>query len=336
MATLDQLSAEQRAIIELILQRGKNYSELSGMLGMTEMRVRELARDALVQLSPVSARQVDVEWRGQLADYILGQQAGPEATATRGHLRRSEPARSWARSLLDSLESLYGDSDQPSIPDAERGRRDRGGGSAAPARERRPRRQRVAARTPVERRRLVALAGVAVLVLLIVLVWPVGVLTGGGGKSSGGAAAKGQAAACPTGIKSIRKGPAGLALVGERSGRKQLIVQASGLQPTVIKKKRPQDAYEVWLYNSRTDARAIGAQVTDTRGNYQGAGLLPSNYTRYSCIDVSREPLDRNQAHSGVSVLRGRLRPFREPPPSATGNKQPLLLERIVLTAPPK
>ena len=127
-------------------------------------------------------------------------------------------------------------------------------------------------------------------------------------------------------------GPAGLALVAERAGRKQVIVQAAKLPPNVLKGKRPQDAYEVWLYNSPTDARAIGAQVTDRRGNYQGAGVLPANYKRYACIDLSREPLDRKQAHSGRSVLRGRLKPFKEP---TAGNK-PVLLERVVLTPPPQ
>ena len=123
MATFDQLSDEQRAIVELVLQQGKSYDELSDMLGMPEARVRELARDALVELAPVSARGVEEDWRGQLADYVLGQQAGPEATATRGHLRRSEAARSWTRSLLDSLEQLYPNGDLPAIPDGERGSR---------------------------------------------------------------------------------------------------------------------------------------------------------------------------------------------------------------------
>jgi hypothetical protein len=338
MATFDQLSADQRAIVELVLQRGKSYQDLAGMLDMPEARVRELAREALVQLAPVSARRVDAEWRGQLADYILGQQAGPEATATRGHLRRSEAARAWARSLLDSLDSLYEEGARPSIPEGERGRRERPRRERAAAAERRLRRPAVRPLTAVQRRRLLAGGGaLALLVLLIVLVWPVGVLTGGGGNDKGSSAASANAnvATCPTGIKSIRKGPAGLALIARRGGRNQLIVSASGLQPNVIKRKRPQDAYEVWLYNSRTDARAVGAQVTDRRGNYQGAGLLPADYKRFACIDVSREPLDRNQAHSGNSVLRGRLRPFRVPPPNVAGNK-PLLLERIVLTTPPK
>ena len=88
MATFDQLSDEQRAIVELVLQQGKSYEELAQMLDMPEARVRQRARDALVDLAPLSARGVEEDWRGQLADYVLGQQAGPELTATRGHLRR--------------------------------------------------------------------------------------------------------------------------------------------------------------------------------------------------------------------------------------------------------
>src|SRR3954468_17663182 len=130
MATFDKLSAEQRAIIELVLQRGKSYAELSDLLGMPETRERDLAREALVSLPPVSAGRVEDDWRGQLADYVLGQQTGPESTATRGHLRRSEAARTWSRSLLDSLDTLY-DGALPTIPDGERGARA----------ERRPRRR---------------------------------------------------------------------------------------------------------------------------------------------------------------------------------------------------
>ena len=56
MATFDQLSDEQRAIVELVLQQGKSYDELSDMLGIPEARVRERARDALVGAGARSAR----------------------------------------------------------------------------------------------------------------------------------------------------------------------------------------------------------------------------------------------------------------------------------------
>ena len=116
MATLDQLPPDQRAIIELVLRRGKSYDDLSGMLGMRPSRVRELAREALGALTPTTITRVDSEWRGQLADYVLRQQSGPESTATRGHLRRSEPARAWMLSVLDSLDEWFA-GDFPAVPE---------------------------------------------------------------------------------------------------------------------------------------------------------------------------------------------------------------------------
>ena len=322
MATFDQLSAEQRAIVELVLQQGKSYEELSGMLGMPEARVRELARDALVELAPVSVRAVEEDWRGQLADYVLGQQAGPEAAATKGHLRRSEAARSWTRSLLDSLEGLYRNGSLPAVPDGERGRRSAaaqrpaGGGLAAPA------------DVAVRRRRLLAGAGVlALLALLAVLVWPVGVLTGGDDEpaaeqvSAGGGAGQ-NAAQQGTGA------PAGIAVVVEQNGRRQLLVQAARLDPS-----QRREAYEVWLYNSRDEARTLGGQVTDRQGNYQAIGNLPDDFEQYRFIDISREPLDQQPGHSGESVLRGRMPRLRE---AQNGDGQRAnVLGQSVLAPPP-
>ena len=119
MATFDQLPAEQRAILELVVGRGQTYDELSGMLGMPSARVRELAREALGDLAPATAARVDSDWRGQIADYGLGQQSGPESAATRGHFKRSEPARAWAYSLLDSLGHLYPNGAMPEIPEGD-------------------------------------------------------------------------------------------------------------------------------------------------------------------------------------------------------------------------
>ena len=133
MATFDQLPAEQRAIIELVVTRGRTYDALADVLQVSSTRVRELALDALVELSPVSAERVDPQWRSQIADYILGQQSGAESTATEAHLRRSEPGRTWALSLLDSLDTLYANGNRPSIPEPDESGRGRRGDGAGPA-----------------------------------------------------------------------------------------------------------------------------------------------------------------------------------------------------------
>lgn len=117
MATLDQLAAEQRAIVELVVQRGRSYDALAEVLQIPSDRVRELARDALSELSPRTASRVDDEWRGRIADYLLGQQSANDSRATREHLKQSETARAWALSLLDSLDPLYPNGAQPSVPE---------------------------------------------------------------------------------------------------------------------------------------------------------------------------------------------------------------------------
>jgi hypothetical protein len=117
MATLDQLPAEQRAIVELVVQRGRSYGALADVLQVPADRVRELARDALTELSPRTAARVDPEFRGRIADYLLGQQSASESQSTREHLRRSETSRAWALSLLDSLDPLYANGAQPAIPE---------------------------------------------------------------------------------------------------------------------------------------------------------------------------------------------------------------------------
>ena len=212
MATFDQLPAEQRAILELVLQRGQSYADLGGRCSACRL----LACDSSPARPSESPRRgapqrVNLDWRGQVADYLLGQQTGPEGTATRGHLKRSEPARLWALSLLDSLDHLYDESDMPVIPEGDAappvspspggGRAARAGGASG--RRRRTLRDRVRAERPVaplsadaetivRRRRIAGGAAAATALLFMLLVWPIGLLTGddddGGGGSDTAAA----------------------------------------------------------------------------------------------------------------------------------------------------
>src|SRR3954454_13548977 len=117
MATLDQLPPEQRAIVELVVQRGRSYETLAEVLQVPQARVRELAREALTELSPRTASRVDIDRRGQVADYLMRQQAPEEERATRDYLKQSESARAWALSLLDSLDPLYENGAAPSVPE---------------------------------------------------------------------------------------------------------------------------------------------------------------------------------------------------------------------------
>ena len=332
MATFDQLSDEQRAIIELVLQQGKSYDELSDMLGLPENRVRELARDALVELAPVSARRVEPDWRGQLADYVLGQQAGPEATATRGHLRRSEAARAWTSSLLDSLEQLYPNDDLPVIPEGERGGRKAAAAAPAAAAAAAPTPLSPEATAAVKRRRLVTGAGVALVLLLALLVWPVGLLTGGDDDDSTPEAdAAGQQAGSQTtgdGGGAISTGSEGAAVIARQQGATQILVTATGLEPST-----DNSAYQVWLYNSDDDRRSLGATVTDQQGNLQAGAELPANYRDYEFVDLTsvavRGQGENQSFDNGPSVLRGLLELRDKPLTRGSGENEITLLADI-------
>ncbi len=338
MATFDQLSPEQRAIVELVLRQGKTYAELAEMLNLPEGRVRELARDALVELAPVSVRGVEEDWRGQLADYVLGQQSGPEATATKGHLRRSEAARSWARSLLDSLEQFYENGSVPAIPEGERGRAAKRTTAAAPA-ERAPsaRSPLAAAGDPVMRRRLLAGAGALLLVLLAVLIWPVGVLTGddddGGGSASSASNGNGgdQAAETPAGEAPVNTQVRGQAIIAEQAGKPLVVLTAVGLEPTT-----ENTAYQVWLYNSEGDRTNLGVGATDAQGNLGVSQALPAGYKRFKFIDVTTATVQGQQASPGTSVMRGTLKLRDKPVTRGTGQNKATLLGQVELVPLPK
>jgi anti-sigma-K factor RskA len=329
MATFDQLSDEQRAIVELVLRQGKSYGELSDMLGLPETRVRELARDALVDLAPITASGVEEDWRGQLADYVLGQQAGPEATATRGHLRRSEAARAWTRSLLDALEQLYPNGNVPAIPDGERGRR----GAAAARKPGDGAATTTLSPVAAGRRRLLAAAAALLLVLVVVLVWPVGVLTGGDDdEPSEASAGSQQAGNTGEGIEAERQG---VAVITRQGGGTQIVVQASGLEPST-----ENTAYQVWLYNSDRQRRSLGAAATDRQGRLQAIATLPGNFQDFRFIDMTSGTVEGSRQNpsfsTGPSVLRGLLELRENPVTRGRGENRITLLGEVPLLPLPE
>jgi hypothetical protein len=336
MATFDQLAADQRAIIELVLRRDRSYDQIGEMLDLPPARVRELARDALGELAPFTAELVDAQWRGQLADYVLGQQAGPESQATRGHLRRSEPARIWTYSLLDALDDFYEDGARPEIPAG-----DAGGGGRARTRERptdangeaspgplarasRPRRTgggvlSPAAQSALMRRRVLGGLGAAIVLALLIF----GAIQIFGGDD----AKKPTKAASTTGTGATGPGQsqvaaqAVLAPIGNVKGQGAALVYESGNQVLmVMRAKLPatkgKDKYVIWLYNSEKQLVPLAADVTDKSGNFQGAAALPANWKNYRFVDVTLQATGGKSVRHQNSVMRG---PLTAPTAAATG-----------------
>jgi hypothetical protein len=326
MATFDQLAADQRAIIEIVLRQDRSYEQIGEMLDLPPARVRELARDALSELAPYTAEFVDPQWRGQLADYVLGQQTGPESQATRGHLKRSEPARIWTYSLLDALDDFYTDGTRPEIPVGEAGARSRtrdrapvengDGDAAAGSPLAAPRRGRSgdgtlspAAQSALMRRRI--LGGLGALVVIALLIFGATKLFGGddnkktnttasstGANSAANQNQQGQVVAqavlAPVG-KSFKG--TGAALVYQ-SGNQALAVVRAKLPPSTGKNK-----YVLWLYNNEKQLRPLAGDVTDKQGNFQGAAALPNGWQSYRFFDLTYQ----SGGGHGRSVMRGPL-----------------------------
>ncbi len=96
---LDRSTADRRAVLQLLLKRGKSYDELAALLRIEPGTVRDRALDALERLAdaggvPVS---IDPQERSSIADFLLGQQsalrARRDAHVARGRRLRAPVAR---------------------------------------------------------------------------------------------------------------------------------------------------------------------------------------------------------------------------------------------------
>jgi hypothetical protein len=114
--SLDVLAPDQRAVVQLVLQQDRSYDELAGLLGIAPEAVRDRARRGLERLAP--GDELTADERGELADYLLGQQSVSGREVTRALLSASTPARDWAAAVAAELEPLARGG-LPEIPRAE-------------------------------------------------------------------------------------------------------------------------------------------------------------------------------------------------------------------------
>jgi hypothetical protein len=128
MSPLSALAPDQRAVLELLLRQGRDYAELSELLGLPESGVRSRAHAALAALAPERAAPVGED--GAVADWILGQQDDAEAERTCGAIARMPAWHAWASDVLDRLSEVTG-AELPELPLPETG--DDSGRSAAQA-----------------------------------------------------------------------------------------------------------------------------------------------------------------------------------------------------------
>jgi hypothetical protein len=113
VASLESLPPDERAVLQLVLQRGRTFDDIAEMLAIDRAAVRDRALRALGALGPRT--RVPPERRALITDYLLGQLPPRVAEMTRQQLATSAPDRAWARVLAAELTPLARDP-LPEIP----------------------------------------------------------------------------------------------------------------------------------------------------------------------------------------------------------------------------
>jgi len=108
MTPPESLPPDQRAVLQLLLKQGKSYDDLAGILRIDRDAVRGRATAALDSLGPRDGASIHAERRGEIADYLLGQQTASQRAATRAYLEESASARGWTRVVAGELRPLAG------------------------------------------------------------------------------------------------------------------------------------------------------------------------------------------------------------------------------------
>jgi hypothetical protein len=310
MTQIDALPPDQRAVLSLLLRQDKSYEEVARLLRMDVDAVRARAVAAVDALAP-SDVDLAPERRAMVADYLLRQQPASERAATRAYLKESPAARAWARPVASELRLIAGGR-LPEIP-AEDTEVEEAFGALQ---ERTAARQ--AARRSSRTGGFVLLGAVAAIVAAVIVL----VINSGGStskdngtvtstKTSTGATG-GTGGTGPTGTPHIdaqinlapidpKSKALAVANVISQGSQRAFALQAQGLAPT------QGFAYAVWLYNSPTDALALGfAPAVKTDGRMQAVGALPANAAHYRQMILTRETVAR-PARPGTIVLAGSL-----------------------------
>ena len=101
MTPLDDLPAEQRAVLELVLKRGRTYDEIAALLSIDRARVRQRALTGLDALGPSTS--VPPERRALITDYLLGQLPERVSEQVAQRLATEASDRAWARVIASEL-----------------------------------------------------------------------------------------------------------------------------------------------------------------------------------------------------------------------------------------
>jgi hypothetical protein len=334
MSSLDNLPADQGAVLSLVLQRGRSYDEIAALLGIDRAAVRQRALDGFDALGPSTS--VPGSERALLTDYLLGQLPPRVAESVRDGIADSPAQRAWARVIASEISSLSV-KPLPEIPVAAAAGASQIAGvgfeeperAPKPPRELKPPRAKKPPREPkppreaagdgaVSSRRggaiLLGLLGVIVVVVVIVLV-----TSGGGGKTPASGTGNGGTTTGTTTTTPPLKTVAAFDLTPPVTGSKALgvaqidregktlgvIVIATGLKPT-----NGHDAYGVWLYTGPTHQSFLGYYngAVSSNGRMEVTSALPPTYKSYGQLLVTLEREGEKLNTPGTIALQGTVK----------------------------
>ncbi|MEA2192067.1 MAG: hypothetical protein QOI73_2188 [Solirubrobacteraceae bacterium] len=309
MATVDDLTAPQRAVLQLLLKRGKSYDEIATMLKLDRGVVQSRAHEAVAALGPATP-DIGADRRNEVADYLLGQQAASGRAATREYLEDSGEGRSWARSVAGSLRPLAADG-LPEIP-SEPDEVDEAF-SALDARE--ARKAEVQGKSQLGTKILFGAAGLAVAVVLILAL---GILDGDDDGQDPKTATITRTGATTPGEtpQAIAQGVlAPPASSDSQASAETAIVRypsSNQFKLLIVAKKlatpREGSAYGIWLYTSRSDALFVGfpKSAVTAAGDLSVVADLSPDTRNYREVLITRESVEK-PTRPGAIALRGRL-----------------------------
>jgi hypothetical protein len=115
MASLDSLPADQKAVLSLVLQRGRSFDQIAQLLSIDRAAVRQRALEGFDALGPETT--LEPLKRALITDYLLGQLPEAVATNVANSLANNPSERAWARVVAAEIAPLAADG-LPEIPAA--------------------------------------------------------------------------------------------------------------------------------------------------------------------------------------------------------------------------
>ena len=114
MGLFEDLPPDQRAVLQMVLQRGRSYDEIASLLSIDRSAVRQRALDGFLYLTPDTV--LPGPEQALVTDYLLRQLPDQVADQVYAYLEAAEADREWAIEIALQLAPLAG-RPLPEIPD---------------------------------------------------------------------------------------------------------------------------------------------------------------------------------------------------------------------------